>query len=620
MLGLGLWLGMQNTGGGGTPSPTPTPISATTMIKTAEAVRDVRDAGSGLVTILHFGDSTTLGVGGGDGGDNLLNASNVCPPKRLAIELNDDATLNDFLHSSDAWMAVSNRTISDYNSYSAQVSIPSGWTSTGSGDPTLGGGMLKSNTDTGWFTMTPVHPYDTVMVIYGKDTIGGNMDINIEGGSTLGTVSCNAATSGFETVTYTNVHGTGSAGTGNVRLRGKGTNSALPIAILCWDSSIKTMLHIQAGIGGYDAGEYAQAYGKGYSPLPVLAGLAPDGVIYNLGINDWIDTDTPEQFDASSRAILDVAAVSAGIAIVLPWSSATSVEFQGNQDQFIKKMRLMAIDYNAPVFDLYDHFGPNANWEGTLGYGDGIHPNAAGYLAQAEYMAPIFSGIFTGDTEVAEPFRLPIVAEYLFNEGTGLFTDNVGPNDASTNTGTWVADGLQIGVGQSALVPNNNSMESVNSMIVAVFTLNEVSAAQYLFSNDTSPNNTRQKYLRVNADGSIQCSHRYGASTTATNFSSAPGLFVAGGTYCVALRVASNRLMSIWDEGKNNYGTPTTIAGTPNSGDGQPFGIGSRIEGTDPLRGRLHYLAFLQAPDTDEEQRALDGAVAAALANHGVSV
>lgn len=214
-----------------------------------------------------------------------------------------------------------------------------------------------------------------------------------------------------------------------------------------------------------------------------------------------------------------------------------------------------------------------------------------------------------------------LALELEFDEGAGTPVDtSLAPHAMLTNTGGWVAGGYEVETGEALVVDNTNAIEATDFMAIMSFTLNTISgASQQLMGMDVGDSTVRRFQWRVNADGTVTFYHRYGASLSTSVLTTTTPL-TAGVPYIMAIRLRSDRTMHLWNKTKGDLVTPGLLAGTPNSGDGCDLGVGSRADGTTPLRGVIHYAAYAVAPSLDMEQALLDHAVDKVFTKHGITL
>jgi inosine-uridine nucleoside N-ribohydrolase len=216
-------------------------------------------------------------------------------------------------------------------------------------------------------------------------------------------------------------------------------------------------------------------------------------------------------------------------------------------------------------------------------------------------------------------------ALYLFNEGSGQIIDQSGNgNDSTSNTGTWQANGLYFPAGTMALVPNDNSLEVQDMLLIIVATFASItSAEQCLASMDGGANDKRawQKRKTTSATGNKgSFFHRYSQSTSITELLT-PTALTAGTPFLLASRLRPDRSMNLYNEDYVSLASATLGGATPNSGDGCDLAVGSRTGATNSSLATLHYFALAAAPQTPEAEAALIAkAVEQVSTIHGIAL
>lgn len=216
-------------------------------------------------------------------------------------------------------------------------------------------------------------------------------------------------------------------------------------------------------------------------------------------------------------------------------------------------------------------------------------------------------------------------AEYLFTEGAGQIIDQSGNgNDSTSNTGTWQAGGLYFPAGKMALVPNDNSLEVQDMMLIVVGTFASVTTAeQCLASMDGGANDKRAWQLRKTTSAAGHkgsAFHRYSQSTSITELTT-PDAMAAGVPFLLAFRLRPDRSMNLYDQDYTTLDADTLGGQTPNSGDGCDLAVGSRTGATNASLATLHYFALIASPvGAAGEQAAIARAVEQASINHGITL
>lgn len=362
------------------------------LSKFKDAVRAVRAAGSGMITVLHCGDSTTRGYGGGSPGadDGAFDASY---PAKMALALDVDANLGDFQHTFDGVISSSSDTTAAlYNAYNTNVLASSDWSPLFTVNATLGGGMWSCSSPlTGLFSFTPKQAFSSVRVIYGSTATGGLMKLAISGGAQVGaSMNCGAGIGVFSR-DFTNVHGTGSAAAGTIELSRLSGGTTFIIAVLAWDAAQKVMVHVNAGRGAASTPVYSAGLNAtgNYRPDIVMPVLAPALTIINLGINDERAPTTipPSLYRANMAAQARTALNYGSVIINRPYEIGGAQASLLTQKIYNNAMKDVAAFYDLMSFDSMTRYGAYATWNATLGFNDTLHMNAAGYADEGGWFA-----------------------------------------------------------------------------------------------------------------------------------------------------------------------------------------------------------------------------------------
>ena len=110
--------------------------------------------------------------------------------------------------------------------------------------------------------------------------------------------------------------------------------------------------------------------------------IEPDVAFFNIDVNDWITGVTPATHKSQYLSILAATAVDSDLILQTGVSSATTTTAQANQLAIVAQTRYAALEYGAPVVDIYRSWGTR-QLAGTQGYfgvlSDPVHPSAEGY-------------------------------------------------------------------------------------------------------------------------------------------------------------------------------------------------------------------------------------------------
>jgi lysophospholipase L1-like esterase len=329
-------------------------------------------AGTGRLNIACLGDSTTAGTGANTGTSGQAGAYPYAYPALLKSILNSRlATAID-----GAVFGQSNGGVVGYGTFDTRVTLGAGW---GTSIAAIGS-LWYNNSTTNAFAFTPTEQVDTAIVWYVRNGTGATFTIDVDGGAALATVNANGA-SGFlgQTVTFTK-----GAHTINVKRNGTGTDLYLG-GIIAYDSTAPSISVWNWGYHGTTSTTWNSTT-NAWSPANAVAAIAPDVVIYGLGINDMGVTDVTT-FKTNVQAIITKALIAGDCIIAIPNPVSTGAHAQSDQDAIRQALLDLACTNDLPVIDRYTELESytQANANGWM-Y-DTLHPNKLGYAAVASLTA-----------------------------------------------------------------------------------------------------------------------------------------------------------------------------------------------------------------------------------------
>lgn len=321
-------------------------FSAPGLPRWSAAVRRAQ-SGRGRAKVVCFGDSTTAGYG--------APGRSGAWPRQLAEQMGwRGARETGFF--SDAGLGAT---------YDSRMVRGAGWAA----DTTkgLGGGFYRNLTVTANpMVFTPQLPFEAVdLFLYGatsiRVTIGAGTPVVVTGafGTTVGkrTVTCDQAglARGAHAVSLVALNTSGHVG------------------LDCHDTATGISV-MNAGVSGWRAADFT---GVGFGPADTLDVLAPDLLIYNVGINDWGGTPTAETpWKASVQTVIDRAvAVGSDVLLTIPINTGS-----GNRPTFAQYLRdLATLNGLVQPLDLGLALGNLAQATAAGDMIDSLHPSTQGY-------------------------------------------------------------------------------------------------------------------------------------------------------------------------------------------------------------------------------------------------
>jgi len=355
-------------------------------------------------TLLIIGDSLASGWGcgalynDGMGHNSPIGGANQCSfAAALANQLLQGyvpVNFNSFISDSNLNGVDGN----NYGNYNYQVN-PGTW---GVVNQTLGGYVHVCLACGSTFSFTPIYPFDTFRVIYTNQPGYGTMTVNVDGGSSLGTINQNAVAAltsttftvnkGNHTINFVNT-----AGVSNI------------IGVIAYDSTVPAIDIVVASQTGGAACTIGNTYpnpvtnpcltsppGNVYDPLPTLQYLAPSLTIYAIGGND-INTGTNvsspiPQFTTYTNQVVNTALMSGDFMFVTDFPANIPQVTNGIAGQYYSVYTNIAQANNLIVADNFNRWGSfaMANSLGLM-YSDGFHQTGQGYEAYAHTIAEILT-------------------------------------------------------------------------------------------------------------------------------------------------------------------------------------------------------------------------------------
>ena len=322
-----------------------------------------------------LGDSTIFGY--------LSSASNYPAYSMPAAFANDLSLQYGIPAAADSWFGSGTSTPS-FGAYDNRIVQGSSWTQDLS-VVSLGYGTFKASTATNAFAFTPTGGVDTFRLFYVKQSSGGSLSVNIDGGTATNQSTAGSADVGVLSVT---------AGSTSIHTLNAYWSSGGAVNIIgteAYDSTKKSVIVEMAGSNAENSTQAAntsQPYGGGNSAI--YSAIGCDLTVLEGGPNDWANlSGGVAAFTTNMNTILTaVKASGSDVAIYtpVPGNPATETTIANQQSYNAVLRTLAASNSNAgtqgvplPLIDNYTQWQSYATGISNGWYGDtNIHPNAGG--------------------------------------------------------------------------------------------------------------------------------------------------------------------------------------------------------------------------------------------------
>lgn len=347
-------------------------IGAPNLLHWRKAIAKVRD-GTGRGRLVLIGDSTTAGAGAGTGGTLNYNGAYAKNwPRALGALLSATVPTSDNSFFGDQCQNVA------YGTYDPRVVLGTGWAPT---QNSLGGNMFHFTVGSpGTLAFTPAGQIDTITIYYLNAT--GTFTVNVDGGASLGTVTPSGTfLVSSQTFTVTK-------GAHTINMVAVNDAQVYVLGVVSYDSTTPAIDIIQTACSGSTASTFTST-GLGWSPMTVLAILAPDLTEIGLTINDSNAATALATYQTQMQAIITAAQLSGDALLMVGAPSNTANATNGTLDQYVGAVKSLALANNNGVVDLKTRWVSYAVTNPQLPYFDSLHPMRLGYrdIAQAVYEA-----------------------------------------------------------------------------------------------------------------------------------------------------------------------------------------------------------------------------------------
>lgn len=342
-------------------------FTGTNLTKWA-AGKAARAAGTRNATILAIGDSTTAGLGAGSTGGGDVNAVGSSYPTQLAALLSNASASSMFGTHNQA------------SNFDARLAVTA-WSKTGS-DTSVGGPMW-STAGAGRLSFTPSNQVDTFIIKYPTIASGGlgTMNVSIDAGST--TLINEGLTTSFSSQTFSTTLGNHTFNVDWV------SGNAYVADIIAYNSAAKEISIYNGGSSTSQTSFWVNSASV-WNPYPVAVGLAADLNLVSLMINDEANAISLSTYNTNLNALVTGLQATGSVILMSgnpidPVGSGVSLATQAT---YVAALRALAISLNVPFIDVFNLFGGSYATALASGwmFGDGFHPNAAGYAKIAGYV------------------------------------------------------------------------------------------------------------------------------------------------------------------------------------------------------------------------------------------
>jgi lysophospholipase L1-like esterase len=247
--------------------------------------------------------------------------------------------------------------------------------------PTAGAQLLMLTTATTPSVFTPGGTNAGFKVWYSTNGGNGTFSVAVNGGAATN-VNTNFGSVALASQTFS-----ASQGANTISLNWVSGGPCYVVAIEAIDPSTGVVHIMNAGWSGSRVTDWNDSSFP-WSPLLMIAALTPDVTFIDLGINDWVNSESVATYTTGLQAIISAAKAVGDCVVVTPAPSAITRTTAATQAQYTAAARTLALSNGCVIIDGSARWG---SYEITnpLGlYANTLHPNGTGY---AEWAKPYFS-------------------------------------------------------------------------------------------------------------------------------------------------------------------------------------------------------------------------------------
>lgn len=334
-------------------------------------------AGTANARVIVIGDS--LSAGYQSTSTMAGNAIADSWPAELALQFAENpAVFTGYLgdnHATDAG--------SSPNAYNSKVTQGTGWSVNAL--ESIGGRQFNGGTTNGAaHSFTPGFTFTKFRVTYVRYSGSPEYTVNVDGGSSLGTLNMNDTVGGVFFEEFT-------AGGTTINVVSNGTANGRILGIEAWDDANKSVHIVTAGVPGWTAGNWATATND-YSPVNGIRAMQADLVLILIGTNDTTASDRVS-FRINLRRVIYAAKAHGSVMLIgFPYmGSFSGSPSEATQDLWRGDMAAVAAECGVVFIDPTD----DADWSSysaanSAGFMDAdvVHLSDAGAVDWASQVLP----------------------------------------------------------------------------------------------------------------------------------------------------------------------------------------------------------------------------------------
>lgn len=253
------------------------------------------------------------------------------------------------------------------------------WIEGGQGG-TIGYSALTNVTNTNPLSFVPAIAFNSIDVYYTSNSGLGSATINVDGGSSLGTINSNQAAA-LRKSTFSTTLGT--------HTLNFVTASGEPLisGFVTYNSAIKQISCFITGWSGGTMANFSDTT-NAYAELNALVATGPDLVVLEVGANDWVNDTSTSTVQIELQKFITALQPTSDVIIIISPPSASSAAPLSQQAAMVSTITSVAASNGVNVVYLPVLWGSytqaNANgWMSNI-----IHPDAAGYAQIAAAVLP----------------------------------------------------------------------------------------------------------------------------------------------------------------------------------------------------------------------------------------
>jgi lysophospholipase L1-like esterase len=345
----------------------------------AAAVR----AGTRRSEWIMIGDSTTMGEGGGDSGNNMrTNAKERCWPTVMtkAIATAGTPASYESMFGSGANSGVTNP-VDWQNGYKTGFTFAGGW---GFSSSTTVGGCLFTNTTeaVGLLSITPQIPVDSIDLYDIVTATGGSIAYSVDGGAE--TVLSQAGTNLFRKTTVP----CGALGTHTLTVR-RVSGNAFVAGYRAINSAAPAIDVINLGRGSSTTADWVVATNP-WSALAAATKLSTgaDLIAIDLTINDALGNVAVATYKANMQTIINMAkATGASVLLLTGNPSRIDIITDAQQQIFRTAIKDLATTNDLPLIDQWAKYTDWVSMDAKSFMYNANHPNKLGYADLGAFVA-----------------------------------------------------------------------------------------------------------------------------------------------------------------------------------------------------------------------------------------